>query len=128
MAIVNVDGNAGRSQSQPCLPLFSQRWSPRAMNGAKVDDAALKRCLEAARWAASSYNGQPWRFVYAHRDTPQWAGVFGLLVEANQVWCKHAGVVAAIFARKNFELNEQPDITRQVSVGMALGNFMLQAS
>ena len=51
-------------------PLFIERWSPRAFTGEAVPEAELFRMLEAARWSPSSYNSQPWRFVYALRDTP----------------------------------------------------------
>ncbi len=51
-------------------PLFTERWSPRAFTGEAVPESELLRMFEAARWAPSSYNSQPWRFVYALRGTP----------------------------------------------------------
>ena len=77
-------------------PLFLERWSPRAFTGEAMPESVLMQILEAARWAPSAYNSQPWRFVYALRDTPAWAGILGLLVEFNQSWCKNAGALIVI--------------------------------
>lgn len=76
--------------------IFIERWSPRAMSGKAIDDSTLWSLLEAARWAPSSYNEQPWRFMYAHRDTKEWNMFFDLLVPFNQTWCKNAGVLMVI--------------------------------
>ena len=61
--------------------IFISRWSPRAMSGEALDETTLKTLLEAARWAPSSNNNQPWRFIYARRDTPHWEKLFSLLDE-----------------------------------------------
>lgn len=76
--------------------IFIERWSPRAMSGQAIDNAQLWSLFEAARWAPSSYNEQPWRFLYAHRDTPEWNMFFDLLVPFNQTWCKNAAVLMVI--------------------------------
>lgn len=76
--------------------IFIERWSPRAMSGQAIDDAQLWSLLEAARWAPSSYNEQPWRFLYAHRNTPEWNLLFDVLVPFNQAWCKNAAVLMII--------------------------------
>ena len=62
----------GRRADYPIDPWFLERWSPRAFTGQPIPDAALMTLLEAARWAPSSYNAQPARFLYAKRDTPAW--------------------------------------------------------
>ena len=52
--------------------IFIRRWSPRAMSGGEIDEATLLSLLEASRWAPSANNNQPWRFIYARRNTPSW--------------------------------------------------------
>ncbi len=59
--------------------IFISRWSPRAMSGEEIDEATLKTLFEAARWAPSSNNNQPWRFIYARRNTPYWDTFFNLI-------------------------------------------------
>ena len=56
--------------------IFISRWSPRAMSGEEIDEATLKTLFEAARWAPSANNNQPWRFIYARRNTPHWDTFF----------------------------------------------------
>ena len=65
-----------RTADHPIDALFLERWSPRAFTGEAVPQADLMTMIEAARWAPSGYNSQPWRFVYALRDTPAWAYTF----------------------------------------------------
>src|SRR4028119_718532 len=93
--------NAEPSQSkrQPTFqinPLTINRWSPRSMTGEELDDDTVMSLFEAARWAPSSYNNQPWRFVYAKRNTPYWAKLFDLLVEPNKVWAKDAALLVVV--------------------------------
>jgi nitroreductase len=77
-------------------PLFLERWSPRAFTGEEIPVAELARLFEAARWAPSSYNSQPWRLLYARRGTPQWERFLGLLNEFNQSWAKNAAALVII--------------------------------
>jgi nitroreductase len=108
-------------------PLLLNRWSPRAMSGEEISDEDLMRLFEAARWAPSSYNGQPWRFIYAKRNTQYWDSLFNLMVSPNQTWAKNAAVLVVIVSRKNFEFNEKPSITHQFDSGAAWENLALQA-
>ncbi|MBI2666496.1 nitroreductase family protein [Candidatus Woesearchaeota archaeon] len=108
--------------------LILNRWSPRAMSGASLTDEELMPLFEAARWAPSSYNNQPWRFLYAKRDTKHWKVFFDLLVEFNQSWCKNAAVLVVIIAKKNFEHNGQPSVTHQYDTGAAWENLALEGS
>jgi nitroreductase len=80
-------------------PLFLRRWSPRAMSGAPIEREALLSLLEAARWAPSSGNGQPWRVVYALRDTPAWPAFFDCLAPSNQEWCRRAAALIVLSAQ-----------------------------
>ena len=83
-------------------PQFIERWSPRAFTGEPIDDATLLSFLEAARWAPSSYNSQPWRFLYAKNDTEHWPRFLGLLSEFNQSWAHNASALGDFAVEKNF--------------------------
>jgi len=76
----------GRTAAYPIDPLFLERWSPRAFTGEAMTETDLMTILEAARWAPSSYNSQPWRFIYGRRGTPAWDRIFALLNPFNQSW------------------------------------------
>jgi nitroreductase len=109
-------------------PLILHRWSPRSMTGEELDEETIMSLFEAARWAPSSYNNQPWRFIYAKRNTLQWDKLFNLLAEPNKVWTKNAAVLVVVIARKNFEHNEKYSITHQFDAGAAWENLALEAS
>jgi hypothetical protein len=74
-------------------PLILHRWSPRSMTGEELNDDTIMSLFEAARWAPSSYNNQPWRFIYAKKNTPYWDKLFNLLAEPNKVWTKHNKII-----------------------------------
>lgn len=109
-------------------PLFPNRWSPRALSGDQVTREELFSLFEAARWAPSSFNGQPWRFLYAMRDTPAWKTLFDLLIDFNQAWAKNAAVLVVVASRKRFEHNEKPNKTHSFDTGAAWENLALQGS
>jgi nitroreductase len=109
-------------------PLILNRWSPRSMTGEELDDDTIMSLLEAARWAPSSYNNQPWRFIYAKRNTLYWDRLFNLLAEPNKVWTKDAALLVVVISRKNFEHNEKYSITHQYDAGAAWENLALEAS
>jgi nitroreductase len=117
-----------RQADHPIESIFLKRWSPRAMTGEAVSADELNRLLEAARWAPSTYNEQEWRFLYAHRDTEHWPAFFNLLMEANQVWCKNAGVLLLVASHKVFERNGKPNPVHTFDSGAAFENFCLQGA
>ncbi|TPE53851.1 nitroreductase family protein [Amaricoccus solimangrovi] len=88
-----------RTSEHDVDPLFLDRWSPRAYDGQPLTEAELLRILEAAHWAPSAYNFQPWRFVYALKGTPEFDKLLGLLVEFNQSWAKDAGALVFIVSK-----------------------------
>ena len=98
------------------------------MTGEELTDELLMSLFEAARWAPSSYNNQPWRFIYAKRNTEHWNRLFNLLVEGNKVWAKNAAALVVVIARKNFEHNEKPARTNQFDTGAAWENLALEAT
>lgn len=77
-------------------PLFLERWSPRAFDAQPLADADVLSLFEAARWAPSSYNSQPWRFLYGKRGTPAFARLLDLLSAGNQAWASRAGLLAVV--------------------------------
>jgi nitroreductase len=110
-------------------PLILNRWSPRSMTDEELDDDTIMSLFEAARWAPSSYNNQPWRFIYAKRNTPQhWNKLFNLLAEPNKAWTKNAALLVVVISGKNFEYNEKYSITHQYDTGAAWENLALEAS
>ena len=109
-------------------PIIISRWSPRAMNGKPISESQLFSLFEAARWAPSSRNEQPWRFLYAMRDTEHWQTFFDLLVEGNQVWCKDAAALIVILSKERYEHKDLPNPSHAFSTGSAFENLALQAT
>ncbi len=113
-------------------PIFLERWSPRAFSGEAIPEADLMRIFEAARWAPSSYNSQPWRFVYARRDTPAWEPMLSLLVEGNRSWCKDTAVVMVLASSSTMLVPGQdkpvPSYTHSFDAGSAWAYLALQAT
>jgi len=108
-------------------PLFVRRWSPRAMSGEDIPDQTLKTLFEAARWAPSSNNNQPWRFIYAHRMSPDWDRIFDLMTVENQAWTKNAGVLIVVISKTTFD-SGKPARTHTFDAGAAWMSFALQGS
>jgi nitroreductase len=119
-------GKTPRQSQYDINPLLLHRWSPRAMSGEEILDTELMRLFEAARWAPSSYNGQPWRFIYAKRNSEPWDKLFSLMVDFNKSWAKNAAVLVVVVSRKNFEHDGKPSVTHQFDAGAAWENLALQ--
>jgi nitroreductase len=117
-----------RKPEYPINPLILNRSSPRSMTGEELDEHDIMSLFEAARWAPSSFNNQPWRFIYAKRNTGHWDRLFNLLVDANKLWAKNAALLIVVISRKNFEYNEKPARTHQFDAGSAWENLALEAS
>ncbi len=107
-------------------PLILSRWSPRAMTGESIDQTLLMSLFDAAHWAPSSYNAQPWRFIYAHRNTLAWDSLFSLLVPFNREWAKRAGVLLLILSHKISEHTQTPALTHSFDTGAAWAYLALQ--
>jgi nitroreductase len=116
-----------RKPQQNINEIFLNRWSPRAMSGEEIEEAALFSSLEAARWAPSSNNNQPWRFLYARRNTLHWNTFFNLLTESNQVWAKNAAVLLVVISKTTFD-SGKPARTHTYDTGAAWANFALQGT
>lgn len=112
----------------PIDPLFLNRWSSRAMTGAPLTRDEVGTLLEAARWAPSSGNGQPWRILYALKDTPSFPTFFDLLLPMNQVWGKNAGALFVLVSNTVQENNGKPNLTHSFDTGAAWMSLALQGS
>jgi nitroreductase len=109
--------------------LIRARWSPRSFSTREVSNEDLKTILEAARWAASSFNEQPWRFLVARKsDGAAYEKILNLLVPANQAWAKTAPVLLIMAAKRTFSHNGAPNRYGLHDAGQALANLFLQAT
>lgn len=106
--------------------IFLDRWSPRALSSDPIPEEQLLTLFEAARWAPSCYNEQPWLFLYA--DSGEDLELFrSLLVDGNRTWTDHAPVLAFLLARKNFTRNDKPNDWAVFDAGAAWMSLALQA-
>jgi nitroreductase len=113
----------------PIQELLSKRWSPYCFSDRPVSQEDLRSIFEAARWAASSYNEQPWRYIVASKDDArQFERVLSCLVEGNQVWAKNAPVLALGCASLNFAMNGKPNAAAIHDLGLAAGNICAEAT
>ena len=119
-----VKGSDVRPVEHGVDPLFVDRWSPRAMSGEPIALEDLLRLFEAARWAPSSGNQQPWRMLYAHRDTPAWEPFFEILNPGNKTWCVNAAVLV-LFISRRVNADGRPIGTHSYDTGAAWENFAL---
>ena len=112
----------------PIHELIKQRWSPLAFNIRPVEPEKIASLLEAARWAASCFNEQPWFFIVATQDNAQeYEKLFSCLVEANQTWAKDAPLLMLSVAKLSFTRNNKPNRHALHDLGFAVGNLTLQA-
>ncbi|GAB3819943.1 nitroreductase family protein [Pontibacter rugosus] len=108
--------------------LIENRWSPRAFSSETVSEEQLASLFEAARWAPSAMNEQPWRFIYASKENGEdFERLFSCLVEGNS-WAKHASALFVTIAKKNYDFNGQPNGIARHDVGLATANILLQAT
>lgn len=113
----------------PIHELLRRRWSPRAFSDRRVDPSTLRSLLEAARWAPSSSNEQPWSFLVARRDDEaEFGRLLSCLVESNQVWAQHAPVLMVSLARMSFEEDGKPNRHAFHDVGQAVADFTVEAT
>lgn len=120
-----------RNAEHAVSPLFLERWSPRAYDGTPLPEDKLMTILEAAHWAPSAYNVQPWRFVYAIKGTPEFEQLLDLLVEFNQGWARNAGALVFILSKTHSRApgaeKDTPNYSHSFDAGSAWGLMALQA-
>ena len=105
--------------------LFVDRWSPRAYDGSPLSDAEVATLFEAARWAPSAFNAQPWRMLYAVHGDANWKRFLNILVPFNQSWAKNASLLVFFVSATTF--NDRPYYNHSFDTGAAWMSFALQA-
>jgi len=110
------------------IEVILERWSPRAFSAKPVSREHLRKIFEAARWAASSYNEQPWRFIVGHKGDPTYQKIFESLVAFNQSWAASAPVLILSAASKTFAHNGAPNRFAIHDTGAATAFIALQAT
>ena len=113
----------------PILGLLAERWSPYGFEDRPVSEADLRSLFEAARWAASSYNEQPWNYlVTARENATEFGRLLSCLVEANQAWAKAAPVLVLGVVSLRFARNQKDNRAAVHDLGLAAGNLVVEAT
>jgi nitroreductase len=113
----------------PVNDLIAARWSPYSFTNKPVSDEDLRSLFEAARWAASSYNEQPWNYLVAKReDTQEFSRLLSCLVEANQTWAKQASALIIGISRLTSSRNNEPTRAAIHDLGLADATLVLEAT
>lgn len=108
--------------------IIKNRWSPRAFSDELITDGDLQALLQAARWAPSSMNEQPWHYLIAKRGTAGFEKMVDALVEANQVWAKNASHLMIALAKKHFDYKNRVNRHHMHDVGAANVSMMIQGA
>lgn len=109
-------------------PLLTKRWSPRAFSRQPVEREKLQRIFEAARWAPSASNEQPWSFIIGFEGDATFRLIFDTLVEFNQLWVKTAPMLVVAVGRKASSKSGKPNEYYRYDVGQALAHLTIQAA
>lgn len=110
-------------------PLIAQRWSPRAFDSKLVEPEKIAKLFEAARWASSCFNDQPWAFIVATKDdTVNYQKMLDCLVAFNVSWAQVAPVLVLVIAQKNFKHNGKSNAWGEYDAGQAAATLVLQAT
>ncbi|BAX78576.1 nitroreductase family protein [Labilibaculum antarcticum] len=114
--------------SEKIHDLVDQRWSPRAFSEKEIVSEKIEKLFEAASYAASCFNEQPWRFIYATKDYPErYDQLLSCLVEFNQMWVKTAPMIIMTLVSKKFAQNQKDNHHARHDLGLAIGNMSVQA-
>jgi nitroreductase len=115
-----------RTPHHPIDPMFHERWSPRAFTGEELPVETLMGLFEAARWAPSAMNAQPWRFVYARRGTPAFDRLLATLAPANQAWASRASALVAVVSAERMALSGKEELVPNASHAFDAGAAWMQ--
>ncbi|MBB4196576.1 hypothetical protein CCR94_00740 [Rhodoblastus sphagnicola] len=116
-SLVQLVSSAGdRAAETPVSALFLRRWSARAMTGESIPEKVLFALFEAARYAPSAFNAQPWRFVYARKGEPAFAALVAALSEGNRPWAAEASALIVAASKAEFT---PPGQDKPVNLGSA---------
>lgn len=108
--------------------LLRERWSPRAFSPKTITPEIIDRLFEAARWAPSSRNEQPWRFIYGAKPSEDFDRLLSCLVSGNQVWAKNAALLIATVGKTNFDYKNRENRTWMHDLGLGVANLVTQAT
>ncbi len=128
--MTDIGESTPQDLSLPVHPLIAERWSPRAFDAHRVVERdKLLAVLEAARWAPSCYNDQPWRYIVGDRlrSPPIWQGLLETLAEVNRIWCQRAPLLIAAITDTRFEQSGEPNRWAPHDVGAASAYLCLEA-
>jgi nitroreductase len=114
--------------AHPVNALLTRRWSPYGFDSRPVAREDVRALFEAARWAPSSYNAQPWRYIVAERGDALFERVLSCLWDANQAWARHAAVLALGITRTTFPHNGSPNAAAEHDLGLAAASLSFEAT
>lgn len=107
-------------------PLIKRRWSPRSFEDKPVENEKLQRVFEAARWAPSAYNMQPWSYIIGKKGTSSYDNIMNTLIEFNQSWTKFAPVLVLVIG-KEIDAKDKPNDTFKYDTGQSVAYLTFQA-
>jgi nitroreductase len=114
---------------QPILDVIQERRSRRAYAETRIEPTKIQALFEAARWAPSSNNEQPWAYIYATKAEPElWGRLFDTLMDGNKIWAERAPLLILSMTRKNFVRNDKPNGSAKYDLGAANAFLTLQAT
>lgn len=112
----------------PIHALIKNRWSPRAFAAKKVEPQKLQNLFEAARWAPSSFNEQPWRFIVGQKGEKAYDNIMEALMDGNKAWAHTAPVLLLVASKQRFSLYDKPNAVYQYDAGQAIAYLSMQAT
>ena len=127
---MSLDQPPGRQPDYPVAPQFPARWSPRSFTDRALSEAEVMTLLEAARWAPSASNHQPWRFVWARRGEEAFATLHGCLTGNNLIWTSKAAALVAVASKDTVTNREGAEVANRTAgfdTGAAWMSLALQA-
>lgn len=122
-----IENKIAKTQEE-LMPEVANRWSPRGFADKPIDNVVLRKIFEAARWAPSSRNEQPWRFIVARKDDQHYQKVFEALDEFNQKWAWTAPVLVVVMGKKRHEYKNRSNAYHLHDVGLSMGTLLAQAT
>lgn len=121
-----------RRADHAIAPVYLERWSARSFKPEPMPEEDLLTMFEAARWAQSASNNQPWRFSYALRDSANWKKYLGFLVDSNRAWSQNASAIVVVLSKTHTSPTDgsepRPIRTHDFDAGAATQAFTLQAA
>lgn len=117
-----------RKSSYPVEPLILNRWSARSFSDEPLSHQELMSLFDAARWAQNSFDNQPWRYIYAKKDSQYWQKFLDLLVSANKLWAQRAQILVVVISKESFDYDGRPSKTHSFDTGASAQLMALQGA